>query len=245
MNETDIVVETTLRVPGNWSHPEELIERMPDGFRLTPDALILPDGSEIELTPMPPDDQFAEIFRSACRQPATNDEMEIVNNYTVNIGLIGPGGSMKAALTMIQAGAAIVRAGGAGVFIDNSAVAHGGAMWIKMAEDGGPDAVSFAFVAIVGGRNEVWTMGMHVMGLPDVVMRRADLDADEDAIIDVIRYMCSSDTPIGDGHVVADEAGPLFQAAATTGAKFDAGSPMYNPFGRLKLVNMKDIADSN
>lgn len=172
MNDPDAVVRTTLRIPGNWSGPGELIERMPTGFRVTPEALVLPDGSEIEFAPMPPDDQFAEIFRSSCRQPATEDEMEVVGSYTVNVGLTGPGGSMKAALTMMQAGAAIVRAGGAGVFIDNGAVAHGGGHWIEMADDGGPDAASFAYVGIVRGEQEVWTMGMHVMGLPDVVMRR-------------------------------------------------------------------------
>jgi hypothetical protein len=245
MNETDTVVRTTLRVPGNWSHPGELVERMPAGFRLTPEALILPDDSEIEFTPMPPDGQFPEIFKSSCRQPATNDELEIVDEYTVNVGLTGSGGSLKGALNMMQAGAAIVRAGGAGVFVDNSAVAHGGGHWLEMAEDGGPDALSFAFVGIVRGEQEVWTMGMHVMGLPDVLMRRADCDADEHAIIEVIRYLCRGDKPIADGHVLADEAGPRFRAAATSNDRFDAGSPMYNPFGRLKLVSIKDIAESN
>ena len=245
MNDPDAVVRTTLRIPGNWSGPGELIERMPTGFRVTPEALVLPDGSEIEFAPMPPDDQFAEIFRSSCRQPATEDEMEVVGSYTVNVGLTGPGGSMKAALTMMQAGAAIVRAGGAGLFIDISAVSHGGGHWIEMADDGGPDAASFAYVGIVRGEQEVWTMGMHVMGLPDVVMRRSDLDADEDAIIEVIRYLCRGEKPVGHGHVLADEAGPRFHAEATSSDKFDAGSPMYNPFGRLRLVSMKDIADRN
>jgi hypothetical protein len=88
-------------------------------------------------------------------------------------------------------------------------------------------------------------MGMHVMGLPDVLMSRADCDADEDAIIDVIRYLCHGDKPIGDGHILADEAGPRFQAVAANSDRLDAGSPMYNPFGRLKLVSVKDIAESN
>ena len=186
MNQEDTTVRVTLRIPGNWAHPGELIERMPAGFRLTPEALLLPDGTEIELTPMPPDDQFAQIFRSSCRQPAEDDELEIVDGYTVNIGLTGPGGSMAAALAMMQAGAAIVRAGGAGVFIDNSGVAHGGRKWIEMTEDGGPDAVSFAFVGMVRNRQEVWTIGMHVMGLPDIVMRRADVEPDGDTIIEVL-----------------------------------------------------------
>lgn len=246
VNESKPDVRITLRIPGDWSHPGEIIERLPDGFRLTPEALILPDGTEIEFTPMPPDDQFADIFRTSCRQPATNDELSIVDNYTVNIVLTGPGGSVDAALTMMEAGAAMVRAGAAGVFIDNSALAHGGGHWIEMAEDGGPDAVSFAFAGIVRGRQEVWTMGMHAMGLPDVLMQRADCDADEDAIVDVIRYLTASDKPIGDGHILADEAGPRFQAVATgSDDRLDTDSVMYNPFGRLKLVSMKDIAESN
>lgn len=245
MNQEDTVVRTTLRIPGNWAHPGELIERMPAGFRLTPEALLLPDGTEIELTPMPPDDQFAQIFRSSCRQPAEDDEQEIVDGYTVNIGLTGPGGSMAAALAMMQAGAAVVRAGGAGVFIDNRGVAHGGRKWIEMTEDGGPDAVSFAFVGMVRNRQEVWTIGMHVMGLPDIVMRRADAESDGDTIIEVIRYLCRGGKPIGDGHLLADENGPRFRAEATGDYDLAVESPMHNPFGRLKLVSMKEIAETN
>ena len=91
MNHEDAVVRTTLRIPGKWSHPGELIERIPAGFRLTPEALLLPDHTAIELTLLPPDDQFARIFRSSCRQPAADDELEILDGYTVNIGLTGPG----------------------------------------------------------------------------------------------------------------------------------------------------------
>src|SRR5437870_1492447 len=128
---TNISVPTALRIPGAWSHPQELLERMPAGFRLTPESLFLPDGTGIEFIPMQPDDQFAQIFESSCRRPATDDELEIVGRYTVNIALSGPGGSMAAARTLMQAGAAIVRAGGAGVFIDNSALSHGGGHWIE------------------------------------------------------------------------------------------------------------------
>jgi hypothetical protein len=145
----------------------------------------------------------------------------------------------------MQAGAAVVRAGGAGVFIDNSALAHGAGHWLEMTEDGGPDALSFAFVAIIGGRGEVYTMGMHVLGLRDIVMKRADADGDEFGIVDVIRYMADSDRPVDDGHVLADLSGPRFRACAQDSPEGRAGSPMHNPFGRLKLVSMRDIAETN
>lgn len=245
MNKTDATVEVFLRVPGNWEHPQELIARMPSGYQLTAKALILPDGTAIEFRPMPPDDQFAGVFQTACRHPATKAELHRVNGYTVNIGLCGPGGSMAAALTTMRAGAAIVRAGGAGVFIDNSVLAHGGSEWIEMVEDGSCDAVSFAFVNVVRDGQIVKTMGMHVLGLPDIVMRRADLDDDGDVIADVIRYLCRGEKPVGPGHVLAGETGPRFQVLATSGDELKASSPMHNPFGRWKLVSFKDAAECN
>jgi len=245
MKEPAASISIALRIPGKWSHPRELIERLPAGCRLEAEAFILPDATRVDFVPLPADQQFAQIFRSACRQPATKDELATVDRYTVNVCLSGPGGSPQAALTMMQAGAAIVRAGGAGVFIDNSTLAHGGQHWLEMTADGGPDALSFAFVAIVRGKAEVWTMGMHVLGLRDIVMKRADVDQDGFDIVEVIRYLSRGDKPIDDGHVIADLNGPRFQAFTQESSLQRAGSPMHNPFGRLKLVSMRDIAETN
>ncbi len=246
MNATNVSPQITLRIPGAWSHPGELLNRLPAGYRLTPDALFLPDGTSMEFFPMPPDEQFPQIFQSSCRRPPTDDERAIVARYTVNVGLTGPGGSLESARSVMQAGAAIVQAGGAGVFIDNSALAHGGGVWTELADDGGPDALSFAFAAIVRGRDEVYTMGMQTMGFPDLLMRRFDLEEQGgDSIIEIIRYVCGSDKPIGVGHLLADERGPRFQVVATASDEFDVQSPMHNPFGRLKIASLKDIAEGN
>src|SRR5436309_6524637 len=104
-----------------------------------------------------------------------------------------PGGPLEEARAVMRAGSAIARDGGAGVFIDNCGLAHGGQQWLAMTEDGSPDAISFAFVTIVGGRQEAYTMGMHVLGLRDVVMKTADADADEFGIVDVIRYLAQGE----------------------------------------------------
>lgn len=248
MTSPNTTVQTTLRIPGAWSHPRELLDRLPAGFRLSADSLLLPEGGEVELAPMPSDEQFPQIFRSSCRRPATGEELEIISRYTANIGLTGPGGSLDAARTMMQAGAAIVRAGGAGVFIDNSGLAHGGGDWIAMADDGCCDALSFAFVSIFQGgdtgRGDLATMGMHVLGFPDLVMQRADGDAE--TIVEVIRYVACGDKPVGDGHLLADDRGvPRFRVATTSADARTAGSPMNNPFGRLRLTSVKEIAERN
>jgi hypothetical protein len=245
MNEPASPITSALRIPGQWSYPRELIQRLPAGFRLTAEALVLPDTTQVEFGAMGADDQFPRIFRSSCRQPATEDELARVDGYTVNVLLRGPAGSMQAARTMMQAGAAMVRAGGAGVFIDNSTLAHGGRNWLEMTEDGSSDAVSFAFVTIVRGQAEVWTMGMHVLGLRDVVMKRRDIEVEGFDIVDVIRYLSRGDKPIGDGHVLADLNGPRFQAFTQDSEPSLAGTPLHNPLGRLRLMSMQDVAEIN
>jgi len=244
MNDT-AAPRITLRIPGDWTHPKELLARMPKGFRLTPETLLLPDGAEIEFNPLEPDEKFPQIFPSACRRPPTDDELAVVGRYTVNVALSGTGGSLKSALAMMQGAAAIVRAGGAGVFIDNSALAHGGSDWLAMTDDGGPEAISFAFVSIVRGPQEVYTMGMQVLGFPDLLMRSSDVDERGETIIEIIRYICGGDRPVDVGHVLADEHGPRFHVVSTESDEFGANSPMHNPHGRLKIVSVKEIAASN
>ena len=236
----------TLRIPGDWSHPRELVERLPPGFRLTPETLCLPNGTTIEFIPLEPDDQFAEIFASSCRRPPTDDELAVVSRYTVNVGLTGEGGSLESALTMMQAGAAIVRAGGAGVFIDNSALAFGGRDWLELVDDGGPEAISFAFASIIRGSEEVYTMGMQVLGFPNLLMRSRDVDDRAETVIEIIRYVCGGDRPIAVGDILADDQGqPRFRVIAKKDDGFEAQSPMHNPFGILKIVSSKSVAEDN
>jgi hypothetical protein len=138
----------------------------------------------------------------------------------------------------------MVRAGGAGVFIDNSALAHGGELWLEMTEDGGADALSFAFVGMVQGNTDIWTVGMHVLGLRDIVLKRADVEKGFD-IVEVIRYLVPDDKPVGDGHILADVNGPWFSCCAVDGDPSMADTPMYNPFGRNRLVKLRHIASNN
>jgi hypothetical protein len=163
----------------------------------------------------------------------------------VNIGLSGEGGSLAAAHAVMQAGAAIIEAGGAGVFIDNCAMAHGGADWVAMTEDGGPDAISFAFCSVVRGPRDCYTMGMQAMGFPDLIMRTADIGDNGDMIVELIRYICGGDRVVDVGHVLMDLDGPRFQIVSKEPSQFDAPSPLHNPYGRLKVISVKEIAEGN
>jgi hypothetical protein len=244
MNKTAPSIIVDLRIPGRWSDPRDLVQRLPNSCRMTPQMLTLPDGARIDLGFSPPDDQFPGIFRSSCRRPPTEKELATADGYTVNVTLSGSGGSMESARTVMKAAAAMVRAGGAGVFIDNSLLAHGGELWLEMTEDGGIDALSFAFVSIVRGNTDIWTLGMHVLGLRDIVLKRADVENGFD-IVELIRYMVRGDKTVGDGHILVDMNGPWFSCCAEDGDPRMAGTPMHNPFGRLRLAKLQHISSQN
>ena len=137
----------------------------------------------------------------------------------------------------------MVRAGGAGVFIDNSMLAHGGGLWLEMTEDGSPDALSFAFVGIVRGKTDIWTIGMHVFGLRDLVLKRADFENGFD-IVEVIQYLIRGVRPVGDGHILAVN-GQWFTCRAEECDPRLAGTPIGNPFGRFRLLKLRDIESNN
>lgn len=238
-------VEVMLRIPGCWRNPREIKERLPNSFHIKEDQLYLPDQTKLDIFPIPADKQFPSVFRSSLRSMASVEEMEIVDRYTFNIGLVGPGGSLESALRMMHAGAAIIHAGGAGVFIDNCCLSHGAEDWLSMTDEGSSDSISFGFVGIVRGKSDVWTTGMHVPGFPEIVMTRADADADDRTIIEMIRYLCASERPVGDGHIIADENGPRFQIQHEFPDQSNSPEPMRNPFGRLRMVSFKDIAERN
>jgi hypothetical protein len=243
-DETTPMVEIAMRIPGPWGEPRQLVDRMPKGSRCDGRTFTLPGGTSVDFGAVPSDDQFAAIFQSACRSPMTEAEREVVADYKINILLSGRGGSLDAARSMMEAAAEFVKAGAGGVFIDNCGMAHGGEAWLEMTEDGGVDALSFAFVSIVRGDQEVWTMGMHALGQPEILMKRYDADRGFDPI-EMIRYLCRGDKPVGDGHIIADLDGPRFKCSAEPCTEFESGSPFHNPFGRLRLVSFKEEAERN
>ena len=115
-----------------------------------------------------------------------------------------------------------------------------------MTEDGSPDAISFAFASIIRGRDEVYTLGMQVMGFPNLLMPSRDCDDNGETMVEIIRYLSNGNPPIGVGHVLADDQGrPRFQVVAKRDDEFETESPMHNPFGQLKIVSAKSLAKDN
>ncbi len=232
-----VVPEVTLRVPGTWSRPEEFYERLPPGCSATETGLVLADGSEFELHVLPADEEFPGIFAGSCPKLSTESECERIENYTVNICILGSGGSLAAARQMMSAAAAVLATGGAGVFVDNSGIAHGATDWLKLcdsAEDGG---VYWAYISTVRSDQELYSIGMHVLGFRDASVPSTGNDEyDSRTLHSFLGYTAFSGAKINDGDVVGDAVLPTFHAHMLPDEHVPAGTAMFNPYGRWRLV---------
>jgi len=227
----------TLRIPGTWSKPDEFYENLPRGCRSTEEGLVLADGSEFELRVLPADDEFPRIFADSCPKLPTEDEREQIENYKVNICLTGRGGSLQAAKRLMAGAAAVMAAGGAGVFVDNSGIAHGATDWLKLldgAEDGG---VYWSFISTVRSNTELYTMGMHVLGFRDAIIpSTGNEEHDSRHLHSFLGYTAFSGATIRDGELVGDVVLPSFSARMQPDDRCPPDAPMFNPYGRWRLV---------
>jgi hypothetical protein len=139
---------------------------------------------------------------------------------------------MKAAQWMLEAGASVVRAGGIGVFIDNSLLAHSGADWLELAENrSDPAAVFYTFVNVAKRGGDIVSHGMHVLGHRDGIVSMEDLSALED----FLRMTCAEQPAFGDGETFSDDRGSQFCLHGEEDQIMFANHPINNPFGRWRL----------
>jgi hypothetical protein len=228
--------EVTLRIPGTWSDPEEFYSRLPRGCRCTAESLLLADGIEFELHALPADDDFPQIFASSCPKLPTDEERDEIDNFTVNICISGKCGSIEAAKQLMTGAAAILEAGGAGVFVDNSGLAHGATDWQSLndgADDGG---VYWAFVTTVRAEKELYSIGMHILGFRDAIIPRTD-DEERDyrAIHSFLGYSAFSGAQLSDGDMIRDAQLPSFRVYAQPDDRIPENAPMFNPYGRWRM----------
>jgi hypothetical protein len=236
-------IEVTMRIPGTWEHPGELIENLPDGYRLTPEELILPDGARFEFNPLPADDQFVEIFAGSCPKTPTESERERIEKYTVNACLTGPGGSLEAAGQLMVAAAALIEAGAAGVFVDQSGISHGATDWLALTENCHNGGVYWAFVTACRAEAEIYSIGMQILGFRDAVLSRTgDDEFDLRTLHSFLGFSYASGATINDGDYVGDPLLPTLRAFREPHSKMEPDGPMYNPFGqwRLERVNVEN-----
>lgn len=177
----------------------------------------------------------AAFEASAGVKPGGPDPAAIAAHRSVAY-LVDPGGSRAQAAAVMAAGKALLGAGGLGLKVETTGVAHSAQQWDDLADDGGALALLRAYVVVVRSPDEVYTCGMRSLGFPDVRVA-ADVP-DAGRLADALaRYLVLEEPSLREGEtfgLTPDEPGFRLERAGSV----DVGGDelLTNPLGSWRLV---------
>ena len=232
--------ELVLCIPGPWRDRKELTESIADsdtGYQLVGGVLRDTfDGFACDLVLDGADPELAAAFAKAGPHWAASDAMAAVADHDCVIYLIGKGGSREAAESMMRAACALVEAGGLGVKVDSTGIAHGPAYWLNSCEKLEQLTAHRALVVYVMGKEDVSSCGMHNFGLPDAMTGAHDKAAAADMLRTFTRYLLEQAPVLEDGHTFSvSEGEPVYRVVKVPARDFGPNSLFNNPYGAWRL----------
>lgn len=241
MSDTKPLAQLVLCVPGPWSDRSELLQRIIEGTKgeyLFAGRLLMhvPTKHVFDLEHEAADERMAQAFAAAGPHWRESAEMAAIGTHRGVVYLLGHGGSDQNVQALMLAAQALLDAGGLGVKVESSGLAHSPTDWRRMCAELHLFSPYKAFVVIAGGRHEAYSCGMHTFGMHDVQV----FEDDGAEAVHVARtfswYVYTERPEIRDGQSFACEQGaPGYRVSNGEGVDYGADSLFSNPYGTWQL----------
>ena len=234
-----VTPEVVLCIPGPWASNSALRDEIAaSGTGYSLDGSVLRDldtGFTCELALQRADPDLADDFAKAGPHWARTEAMADIADHETVAYLIGPGGSREAADAMMRAGAALIDAGGLGVKVDSTGIAHAPAYWIDMCEQLDQLTAHRALVVYVAGQ-DVYSCGMHNFGLPEAITSADNKTEAADMLRFFTRYLLENAPKLADGHTFSvSEGKQVYRVEQVPAIDYGPGSLFNNPYGAWRL----------
>ena len=226
-------------VPGMWRDRDELVRKIAEqsgAISLIGDKLTETQSKTVfELQVEAHDPRMAAAFRAVGPHWADTDVMQQIEQHTLVTYLIGRGGSHGRAVALMLAAAALVKAGGVGVKIESSGIAHSPQAWLKFVDERHLFSAHEAFVVFVTDE-DIYTCGMHSFGLRDAVIAIGEAD-DPVELLRVFTWYLFTETPaIRPGQTFSVAAGqPRYRVSEEECTQYESGELFKNQHGMWRL----------
>jgi hypothetical protein len=236
---TNIDPTIVLCVPGKWRDRAELaqlISAQSGSFGLSGDHLIEGQSkATIELQVETHDPRMEQAFRAVGPHWADADAMRKIDEHTLVAYLISRGGSHPRAITLMLAAATLLRAGGLGVKIESSGIAHSPETWMQLTDNRHLLSAHEAFIAYVNG-DEIYTCGMHSFGLRDAVIAIGEADDPLELLRVFTWYLFTETPPIRPGQIFSVADGqPRYRLSEEECTQYGADELFKNQYGMWRL----------
>lgn len=238
-------VSTVLSVPGPWSDLAALTEAIRNTTRdFTVHMGLLThsttgDMYQIEL--MEHDAQLQLAYQSANRGSLNAVDLAQVGNHVCVAYLVGAGGSPAAARNMMAASAALLLAGGYAVKVETAGVAHSAREWLAQTarRDTHEGALYIAYVALVGGRGDYYSCGMHNLGLPDAIVNAVIGSSRAGELLRdfLMGLVHDPQQDIAEGTIITDVTGARYRLSRESCNIYPADDLYFNPYGLWRLTD--------
>ncbi len=254
----------TLVVPGKWSNAAFLaarLEQTPGGYALGGDVVRnAATGRTYAAEVLPRADGMKHAFELAGQGRMRRSDVLAVGNHTLSLRVSGFGGSGGAAVEMMRLGASLLGAGGSGVLVETSGIAHNKEDFLKLAGDRDTGGRYWAFVTLVGQQRAstpvaggepvpagtYYSCGMQALGFRDVI---TDVLTDPQQAWSVCHqfngYVHQSGVPMNDGDPIGNEHGALYRVKAEDCLHYPSGHPYHNPYGMWRIVKTGELPGKN
>lgn len=230
---------TVLCIPGPWETRADLISALIEaetGY-LFAGGIIMEMKSQIGFRAHHegPDDRMTSAFRVAGAHWRDTVEMTAIGHHKSVVYLTDEGGSRSRIEALMGAAAALIKAGGLGVKVESSGLAHPPDQWLDLAANTHLLSAYRAFVLTVGS-DAPYTCGMQNFGMRDVRMSPGVPNGAKLASL-FSWYLFSEEPEILPGQTFsAAPDAPKFRVEEATPIKYQSGSLFTNEFGTWQLV---------
>ena len=182
------------------------------------------------------DEQLKRAFSYAGN--FSSEQLELIDRHTCTLYVIGEGGSIENANKILDAGSALLKAGGIAVKVESSGIAHSMESWKSMTQLKKVYQTFRAFVTFAGEEDFYYSCSMHWFGYPDVIVpRESSNPSDVASLMQAFLLYNLIEKPvlkIGETFSI-DSKSPHYILEQVECTYFEKEHPFYNPYGVWKL----------
>jgi hypothetical protein len=232
-----------LGIPGLWQTESDFVEAIAldsKGFIFAGRILMnRASGASWELELRPHTPRLVEAVTLANRGSIDEATIRAIAKHTFTAYIIGPGGSLDAARSIMSAAVGILDAGGMAVKVESAGVAHSSEQWKALTATADAEALYYAYVTLVGQEDNrtYYSCGMHNLGLRDAILT-GNLTAHEAGSLlnTFLLYYLIEQPQLEIGHTFSvDAPSPLYRLITYQCTIYPKYNLFNNPFGLWRL----------
>ena len=241
---TNPEVEIVLCIPGPWDSQTDLVKRVvkdSGGYIFAGRVLQKLESEEFfELQLEYPDERMFSAFQAAGPHWKGTPEMELIATHKSVAYLISNGGSLEAAHSIMEAANGLLKAGGFGVKVESTGIAHSPQAWAEQCKYNYLFKSHSSYVVYITDIEYTYSCGMHNFGLPDAITRTSESENSADLLRDFTHYLLSESPQIESGQTFsADADSPVYRIYQSPCIDYGEESLFNNPYGTWGLEIVK------